>query len=155
MKRTQIEPIRFVVSIEEHEEGIKLPVNQYKLVSKESVKKYCFGYYKLFQLDGTSRNLLDWLVDNMSAENIVENNVHKRQKFIDLAKKDAKIIYLDQTVRKAFQKLTRGGILIPIRKGLFQINPELYFKGDERMRRKILRAIYEKHKFDDLSIADT
>jgi len=95
------------------------------------VKQFNSAVEVLMSLDGCERKLLDWILLNMTSENLITNNLITRANFIayySKYKKPANKGYSDKTVSISFQRLSSDGILIPVTRGMFQVNLK-YFKA--------------------------
>lgn len=121
---------------------------QYDYVKSNTnhVKRFNNALMILMGIDGCERNLMDWLVDNMTAGNYVNNNLVTRSNFITFHSKHSKGIakpYSDKTVSIAFNRLTAADLLVPVTRGLFLVNPMYYYAGDDVNRINAIKMVME------------
>lgn len=120
--------------------------HDYVSVATKHTKRFSSAVMLLMGISGCELHLIDWLTDNMTVKNYVNNNGITRRNFIsfyDRYKKKGAKSYTEETVRKAFQALTAAGLLIPVERGLFQVNPEFFFSGEEAERIKSIKLLME------------
>lgn len=130
------------------ETGYILPEYAYSDLVMNSTKRYHNCIYLLARLNKCSRDLLDWLTEQMDDNNIIYSNSVVRQKFRDFVKEVTKeeISYADVTIKTAFKTLVNRDLLIPKQRGVYQVNPEYFFKGSEkdRISKVILKLEFSK-----------
>lgn len=102
-------------------------------------RRYNNAVCMLMGINGCPHHLIEWLSNNMTDGGYVSNNKITRAAFINFHKQHKKTDnkeYSEHAVIKAFKALTIDGFLIAIEKGVYQINPLMYFAGsdDERIR---------------------
>lgn len=130
-----------------------------KKVSITATKRYHSTLMLMFALPECARNLMDYLMEKMTDENIVHSNQFTRDSFnnniyaawleyfkadcqkegsvnfkIDPTKLAAKKKYSDVTIRKAFGTLRGKGLILSQTRGVFMVNPEYFFKKSEASR---------------------
>ena len=117
----------------------------YITVSTSATKRYNNAVCLLMGINGCAHHLIEWLSDNMSNGGYVNNNVITRRAFISFYGKWKKSnkSYGEDSVNKAFKKLSDEGFLIPINKGTYQINPMMYFSADDEARIKSIKYMME------------
>lgn len=122
------------------------PKYDYVSASTKSVKRFNNALMILMGIDGCERNLMDWLADNMTAGNYVNNNEVTRGAFITFHSKHCKgteKTYSDKTVSIAFQRLSAAELLVPVARGCFLVNPLYYFSGDDATRINAIKMVME------------
>lgn len=119
------------------------PENANYYFEKKFIKLYQNCLADLMQISGCSRHLLDWLIEIMGEINIVNNNQHTRDNFRIYFKTKSGKEYGDDAVIKAYQLLEKKKFLIKYKRGLFVVNPEYFFNGDEGDRKKLIRLTLE------------
>lgn len=126
-------------------EGYKTPVYSHKEIDSGYMKVYNGAMYKLAKIQGCPRNLIEYLAIKMDKDNIVQLNGYNRDRFIEDLKKNGGVPYTDRTIKEAISSLKKIEMLICIEKGLYQVNPEFYFKGNsEPLRLKMIKANIKK-----------
>jgi predicted transcriptional regulator len=132
----------------DEETGYILPEYSYSNVVMNFTKRYHNNLYLLARLNKCSRDLIDWLTEQMDNDNIVYSNLVVRDKFRNFISDitDKEVTYKDITVKKAFKELTDKGLLINKQRGVFQVNPEYFFNNsdNERIDKIILKLEFQK-----------
>lgn len=142
--------------IVDDETGYILPEYAHKDIVMNYTKRYHNCIFLLARLNQCSRDLIDWLTEQMDENNIIYSNIIVRKKFIDFIasitgkdNEDDRVIYSDNTIKAAFKTLSDKGLLISKSKGVFLVNPEYFFKGDEKDRiNKIVLKLEFEHGID-------
>lgn len=120
--------------------------HDYVSVNLNHVKRYNSALMVLMGISGCELHLIEWLSANMTESGYVHNNEVTRSGFISFhnrhKRKDNKP-YSDHSVIKAFKNLQKSGLLIPEVRGVYSVNPDYYFKGDESDRIKSIRLVME------------
>lgn len=132
-------------------DGTELKLPQWATVRYENsgIKRYLNCLYALIGVNGVARDLIDWLSLNMKSDNMVQNNVVERNRFITYLKKNIKPdmdyrIPSERTIEAAYQKLAARNILIPVRKGYYIVNGEYVMRSDnEENRNQVIKMILE------------
>lgn len=127
------------------------PVYKTLKVDTDFVRSYYNMYASLAGLNPCSRDLMDFLTKEMDDNNIVRSDVYVRTKFLDYIKslkkareRDGKLLsYADSNVKKAFKTLSLNECLIPISKGIFKVNPKIYFKKSDEKRLQSIKVTME------------
>lgn len=134
-------------NIREHldPDGLKLflPENTNYYYEKKFIKLYQNCLADMMQISGCSRHLLDWLIEIMGQINIVNNNEHTRDSFRTYFKEKTGKEYSNEAILKAYQQLVEKKFLIKYKRGLFLVNPEYFFNGDEGDRKTLIKLTLE------------
>lgn len=125
------------MGVQTDEDGIKIPIYSYREIEAGFVKRYDCVSYKLVKVQGCARNLIEYLATVMDSNNVVELNAHRLDVFLKYLKDNCEqeVTYSDIQLRRSIKALKDLGALISISRGVYQVNPELYFKGDSEKRR--------------------
>lgn len=99
------------------------------------------------KFNSLSRNLLDYLVSRMAADNVIYNNKLIKQDFIDTMERLG-IKYSYKGLDRAFKELEENKALIRISKGLYYVSPVYFWKNAETERKKIIKKVIELRKKD-------
>lgn len=113
-----------------------------KEIIMNSARRYYNCLYLLVGLTPVARNLMDFLVEEMDDSNIVYNNTFVRKKFIDFifditsqgGIHEEPKLYSDQRVKECFGQLVKTGLIKPLSRGTFKVNPEYFFVESETKR---------------------
>lgn len=111
-----------------------------------SVKRYRNALMLLMGISGCELHLIEWLSSVMTEGNYVQNNELTRKTFIGFHarhKKSSNKAYSDHAVQKAFQRLTVEGLLIPVVRGVYIVNPDYYFADSDENRVKSIKMMLE------------
>lgn len=127
------------------EDGCKIPEYRYKQIVTAHTKRYHNCLYLLAGLNSSSRDLMDYLCEKMDQNNFVHSNETVREDFIQFIKRITgdKVEYSHPTVKKSFKILSDKGLLIPRGRGSYIVNPEFFFRKDEKDRLDAIRLILE------------
>ena len=82
----------------------------------------------------------------MDGNNVVLSNAKVREDFILLIERatEGDVTYTHNTVKKAFQTLVKKNLIIPReQRGSYTVNPEYFFKKDDRERIQQIKLILE------------
>lgn len=149
MADARIKKVRYRKSIMHSGEINGSPYREYEYDWHKSsishVKRFHSCLLILIGVEGCERNLIDWLVDNMTTGNYVTNSKVTRKSFINFYKKcnPTKKPYAENTVRTAFHKLSSLELLIPVTRGTFLVNPEYFFAGTDEARFSTIKMVME------------
>lgn len=120
------------------EDGILVPQNKSKDIMLTNTKRFHNCIYLILGVGRLERVLMDWISEEMDTNNYIRNDVYTRSNFIefirDVKMEGKKTEYEDTSVNSAFHNLKSVGLLIPVRKGLYQVNPEYYWRGTDKDR---------------------
>lgn len=142
---SEIKRVRYRSGIKDNGEDGKEYRFDYMSVDLRATKRYNNAVCVLMGIDGCAYHLIEWLSINVTAGGYVNNNVITRQAFISFHAKHKKSnkSYGEDSVNKAFKKLTDEELLIQINKGTYRINPLMYFIGEEDDRIKAIKWVME------------
>jgi len=118
----------------------------YVLASTSHVKRFNNAICLLMGVTGCDHHLLDYLTNNMTDGGYVHNNEITRKAFITFYakwKKPKNKVYSDHAVKKAFQNLADDGFLVSVARGMYLVNPDLYFKAGDDERVKSIKYMME------------
>jgi hypothetical protein len=135
MDKQHIKIIKEVISID----GIKHPKYENKYIDISFVRRYSIAFEYLIGLNSCTKDLFEFLVGHMDDDGFIRSDTYTRNKFHQATKEAAQklkedISYSDSNVKKAFQKLTDRKCLIKVSKGLYKVNPEIYFQKDYELK---------------------
>lgn len=127
------------------DDGLKiyLPENTNYYYEKKFIKLYQNCLADMMQISGCARHLLDWLIETMGQINIVNNNEYTRENFKAYYKSKTGKMYGDEVILKSYKQLLDAKFLIKYKRGLFLVNPEYFFNGDEGERKKLIKLTLE------------
>lgn len=136
-----------VIELGKDNKGKSIYEIRYDYVKVETgfVRRYHNCLYLLLQLPQGERALMDYLTEVMDSDNLVYNNELNRSKFIELyneANKEHKSYQID-SVRIWFQRLANKNLILPINRGTYKVNPEYFFKGDDKSRLDSIKLMLE------------
>lgn len=101
-------------------------------------KRFHNCLYLILGLSKLQRVLMDWVSEEMDDRNIIRNDKYVRGVFIkfieDIVIDGEKKTYKDDSVNNAFHGLKTAGLLIPMTKGVYQVNPKYYWSGSDVTR---------------------
>jgi hypothetical protein len=127
-------------------EGIYSPIHGYKKVGTLFTKHYHNAIFLLAGLNSSSRDLLEFLIQRMDGANVVLSNTKVREDFIALIDKatNGDTTYTHNTVKKAYQTLVKKNLILARKqRGSYTVNPEYFFKRDEKDRIQQIKLILE------------
>jgi len=114
------------------------PVIKSVEVSMTGVKRFHNSLYLLLGLSKLQRVLMDWISEEMDDRNMIRNEAFTRNTFIEfvgnLLIDGENRIYKDSSVNTAFHDLKVIGLLLPVSKSLYQVNPQYYWGGSDKDR---------------------
>ena len=126
----------------EYSEGILVPNYRSKNYTTEGYKVYKNINYLLAKVDKCANLFFNYLCENMDDSNNIVHTSILRKQFILFAKSNFSIDYKDDTVKKAFNKLVKVGLIINYdKRSDFTVNPRHVFKGSEKSRKEIIQCI--------------
>lgn len=145
------ERIKFINKIDRIEED-NYPRYGYRSVETEFVKRYYSVFAILAGLNPCCRDLMDYLTEVMDDDNMVRSDEYSRQNFLQILKEQTLlpsgefVDYSDSNIKKAFQTLTERRCLIKLNKGVYKVNPEIYFKKSNIKRLEAIKLTIEFQK---------
>ena len=109
--------------------------------TKNHVRRYNNHSHRTAKLTPCAKLLLDFICEEANShDNTVFNALSERKRFIDFCKKNCKIQYKDETVKKAYYNLRDNHLLLSYTgKGVFTLNPRYLFIGSEKARRELMQ----------------
>jgi hypothetical protein len=116
------------------------------IVSKTFSSEGYFFYenviFKLASLDKAATLLFHFICEKMDNSNNIVHTAALRNQFIQFAKQNCSLSYTDQTVKKAFAKLVKVGLIInyDVRCD-FTVNPRHVFKGSNEKRKELMQQL--------------
>ncbi len=115
-------------------------------IETEFVKRYFNSFHLYVKLSKAECVLLNFLTEIMDDENFVSNNDNTFRIFNNLLKKTGQKEYSKSTVNKSFSALSYHHAIFPIKgkRGIYQVNPWMFFKGSEEQRVKVVREYLER-----------
>ena len=129
-----------------HDDGVKTPEYGYKSISKSHYKRYYNTLCLVAGVGGAARNVLDYFCERMDGNNIIHSNQAMREKFREDIDEwtNGETTYTDSAVKKGIHTLVKKGLLLKTKnRGTLEVNPEYFFKGDERFRAHKIQMILE------------
>lgn len=136
------------------EDGVILAKKEFISVTTSCTKRYHNCIYLLFNLANSTRNLLDYLCENMDENNMIRSDIYIINNFIEFISKvtKGKVNYSVNTVKSSFMKLKKKGLLIQLSRGMFKVNPKFFFRGDEKDRLNQIKLLIMFDNNKDTSI---
>ncbi len=126
-------------------DDIILPEYAHKNVVCSHTRRYHNCLYLLAGLNSCARDLMDYIAEEMDSNNFFYSNQHFRQSFQNFIKENVSffnnatqkkevLTYSDSSIKKALGVLTSKGLIRGTSKGVFRVNPEYFFKNDDKKR---------------------
>lgn len=137
--------IRYVEKYVADEDGISMPVYKTKKTTKSCVQRYMCCQHKLAKLTKCAEMLLRFITEEMDQSNNICHSVQLRRKFGGQMKVSCNLVYVDDTIKKAFYELVNHGLIVSYGiKTDYTVNPLYYFKGSEKSREIIITHLLRK-----------
>ena len=129
------------------EEGVIIPVEAYKSIVVNHTKRYHNCLYLLANLGTCARNLMDYLVESMTGDNIVYSNKHVRETFRNIVTSvtDGRLEYSDSSIKKAFGELAAKALIRYKERGVYLVNPAYFMKNGDTERLEMIKVELEFH----------
>jgi hypothetical protein len=128
-----------------NENGIKVVNFRTKSFTTDCYKLYNNTSYKFAKLDMTAILLFHYICENMDDSNNIVHTCALRREYIAHSKKNLGRNVKDETVKKAFIKLVKVGLLINYDvKSDFTVNPRHVSKSSEEIRRSLINTLLRK-----------
>ena len=125
--------------------GILLPEIVTKGFTTEGYMFYENINYKLALLNKAEYLFFHFICEKMDASNNIVHTKALRTDFLDFARKNLNLSYKDDTIKKAFAKLVKVGLIISYDvKSDYTVNPRHVFKKSEKERKYIIQTIISK-----------
>lgn len=139
------------MKVNKDQEGIMMPIYGEMEISSKYVRMYDDATYALATVHGCTRLLIEYMSKIMDTDNIVHiSNVTKMNFLKDIEEKTG-MTYSMISVDKSVSKLKELKVILNIQKGVVQVNPRYFFKGESNYRRE--RMITERiiKQIDDIN----
>ena len=136
--------------------GMLVPDIRSNKIVMNHTKRYHNCLYKLAGLNPCTRDLMDFITENMGDKNEVTHNVGFRDKFIAFIEEvtNGEVTYGHPAIKKSFKKLTDKNMLIPEEyRGEFQVNPKFFIRNDDKERINMIKLLLEFKKGKDTSMS--
>lgn len=135
--------VRYIASTWTTTDGIIMPVFKTKRVMTTSTRRFNNNIYRTAKLSPATRNLLDYIIQEMDKYNRISNNALFRSNFLHLINSDCNVNLKEDTVNKGFQELKKAGLLVTMNKkrGVYTVNPIFYFNGPPLKRKHIIEKM--------------
>ena len=114
-----------------------------KQIVTSSTKRYYNNLHKTASLPLYARNLLDFIIQEMSDNNDIENSFLFRQDFLTMLHGTCGKTYMEETITKGFQLLKQQDLIVSFdsRRAVYIVNPLYFFRGTEYNRKKLLQKM--------------
>lgn len=130
-------------------EGVRLDTEdsgwaqKYSYVASSSTKRYYNCLYLLCRLSPCARNLMDYLSEEMSDDNMVSTDSFMRNGFNAFVVRitNKKVHYEDITIKKAIKELKDKQLIISVGIGRAKVNPMYFFKGSDAKRIENIKLV--------------
>ncbi len=127
--------------------GVTLFKDSYKMVVRSHTKRYHNCLYLLAGLSSCARDVMDFITEEMDNDNVISTNEYFRDTFIAFIKNTTKglkeVSYADSTVKRALRDLTAKGLIRQVKRGYSKVNPEFFFKNDDKRRLDMIKVELE------------
>lgn len=131
---------------------ILMPVYGHTRYHTSGVKRYHSVLMTLCGISGVARDLMEWLTAKMDNDNKVYNTKANRSEFIRFLGKIQKPP-TDSTVNNAFLTLKEAGLLVPMGRGCYMVNPKYFINAaNEESRPRLIRMVLEFRNGVDTTI---
>ena len=124
------------MQVRKDEDGYCEPIYRTMDVSEKYVKMYDDATYALATLHGCPRLLIEYFSKIMDSDNIVHVSSVTKENFLKDVFRHAGLTYSMISVEKGISKLKENRLLMHVHRGVVQVNPRYFFKGDSEHRRK-------------------
>ena len=122
------------------------------VVESEGVKRYFNTLGVLARLSKGERLLLDYILEEMDEHNFVTNNKQLRTSFNKLMTRFGLDAYTASTINKYFSNLQKHCLIERAKgRGVYQVSPSFYFKGNQKERAACIRRLLEAQTLDPIS----
>jgi hypothetical protein len=127
--------------------GEVVSVTGKEVIKMSYTRRYHNCLYLLAGLTPCARNLMDYLSEKAqeNEKRIVRSDIEARETFNNFmegitTRDDVKTVkYSDSTIKSAFGELNVSGLLLFVRKGVFEVNPKFFFNGKDEERFKSIQ----------------
>jgi hypothetical protein len=122
--------------------GNLLPKYVSKNYRNDGYKFYENIQHRLAKLNKAEYLFFHFICEKMDESNNIVHTKHLRQEFLVHASKNLGLNYKDETIKKAFAKLVKVGLIINYDvKSDYTVNPSHVFKSSEKRRSGIIQTI--------------
>lgn len=127
------------------EEVVRKTKIGYMDVSTDFVQMYHTAWKFIIQLSGLcSRDFILWVISKTNEHNQFNYCTTLYKEFIsDMKKAGAPGSYAENTVHVALKELVEKGILTRVSRGVYMVNPGIFWSGPIAERAKIIKAVME------------
>lgn len=130
-------------------EGVRLDTEdsgwaqKYSYVASSSTKRYYNCLYLLCRLSPCARNLMDYLSEEMTEDNMISTDKFMRDSFDAFISRitNKRVSYKDISIKKAVRELKDKHLLITVGIGRAKVNPMYFFKGSDSKRIENIKLI--------------
>lgn len=119
-------------------DGIKVPIYEWAQDGKSFIKVYHSFLAGMGKLNSLAGNLIIYLADTMGPDARVYNNKAVKTEFIEEMKKIG-VEYSYSGLNRAFKDLEDAGLLRREFHGVYRVNPQFIWKGDEKSRVSMIK----------------
>lgn len=133
------------------EDKVILPDYAFTSVMTTHTKRYHNCLYLLAGLSRGCRNLMDYIAEQMDADNVFYSNEYFRNSFKNFMEKNASfdkktdngivevaLNYSDESIKKWLGTLVAKNLIRPIKRGVYKVNPEYFWKNEDGERDKVI-----------------
>lgn len=138
-------------------EQTKLPNGVDEKIVLDHTKRFHNCLYLLAGLSPCARNLMDWMAEEMTDNNMIYHTEDNRIKFNEFIKKitNDKVSYADQTIKQSWAELSKSGLIIPQKsRSMFMVHPKFFWNGNDKKRidRIMAKLIFDNKGVDNFKI---
>lgn len=146
-----MEKVKYISEIKESN-GIKIPVYKFVDVETDFTKQYKNSISSLFKLTPLATKYILFVTENMNNENIYTNNKYNKLKFIDVLKEAEDKVPNIGSLDKVAIELINKGFLFSLERGTYLVNPELFWKDNEKARINTIKLTLEFERNKEINI---
>jgi len=132
--------VKTIEYVEGHyiKDDVLRPMMKKEEIMMTGTKRFHNCLYLILGLSKLQRVLMDWISEEMDSRNMIRNEKYTREQFINfistLLIEGENKVYKDTSVNTAFHDLKTVGLLIPVSKSVYQVNPKYYWSGTDKDR---------------------
>jgi len=126
-------------------DGVVSPLIQSVLVVRSFTRRYHNCMNVLVGLSGCSRNLLEFMIEDMDENNMISTGKYFRSRFVSFmdSVSEGKIRYSDSTIKRSIGEIVKVGFALSNGRGYITINPMYYTKNDDTARMIMIKNYLE------------
>lgn len=115
---------------------VLMPTYAYDSITCNHTKRYHNCLYLLAGIGSCTRDLMDFIAEEMDDKNVISTNSYLRDKFMTFifSTTGGNVKYCDSSVKKALSVLRDKGLIRPMKRGCSMVNPEYFWKNDDTNR---------------------